>query len=139
MWSPSPQVAQAASCGARPAASSSFSRKASWRAGVAFAGFASSSARYVHSRLKTSGCGSPESKIRPTASHARAAPSSASAFVRSRAYGATVCALVTVSRSLRPSCRPSSIRKKGSRRPPKRLLERRTPLAIAPIRPRIGV
>ena len=33
----------------------------------------------------------------------------------------------------------SDVRKKGSRRPPKRLRERRTPLAIAPTRPRWGV
>ncbi len=76
----SPQAAQAASCGARPAASSSFSRNASWLATVAWARpSASSSASSWHSRLKTSGCGSPSSNRRVTASQARLALSSAAA------------------------------------------------------------
>ena len=50
-----------------------------------------------------------------------------------------VSALVTVSSSLRPSYSTICRRKYGSRRPPKRLLARRTPLAIAAMRPRWGV
>ena len=51
---------------------------------------------------------------------------------RRRGWPATVSAAVTVSRSLRPSWSTRLSRKKGSRRPPKRLRARRTPLAIAP-------
>ena len=80
-WSCAPHAAQAASCGANPAASSSLRRNASWFVRVARAGSASSSASSLQSRLKTSGCGSSVSNRRETASHARAAASSAAASV----------------------------------------------------------
>ena len=53
----SPHPAHAASCGAKPAASSSLSRKASAFARVARAGCASSSASWLESRWKTPRCG----------------------------------------------------------------------------------
>ena len=50
-WSPSPHDAQAASCGANPAASSSLSRKASALARVARAASASSSASWLREQV----------------------------------------------------------------------------------------
>ena len=106
-----------------------------YAAGPLRAGSSSSTERKVHSRLKTSGCGSPVSKSRETASQPRAAAEIASASSRRRANGLTVSAPVTVSRSLRPSWRSIRSRKNGSSRPPKRLRERLEPLAIALRRP----
>ena len=105
----SPHDAHDPSCGARPAASSSFSRNASAPARAAASGApapasgrarraacSSSSASLRHSRLNTPGCGSEVSNSRPTASHARAAASSARASSRRRRWPSTVCAPVTV-------------------------------------------
>ncbi len=129
--SSSPQLAHEPSWGASPAASSSFRRNASALARVAPAGFSSSSESFLHSRLNTPGWGSEVSNSLPTASHARAAASSARASSRRREYPSTVCAPVTVISSPRPSCSSMRKRKNGSNLPPKRLLARRTPLAIA--------
>ena len=102
--------AHAPSCGARPAASSSFRRNASAPARPLAQrsrrppACSSSSDSWRHSRLNTPGCGSAVSNSRPTASHARAAASSARASPRRRAWPSTVCAPVTVSSSPRPSC-----------------------------------
>ena len=54
-------------------------------------------------------------------------------------YGTEISALVTVSRSERPSWSTSWRWKNGSSRPPKRDRVLRTPFAIAEIRPRPGV
>ena len=91
-WSCAPHDAHAASCGAKPAASSSFRRNASWFVRVARAGSASRSASSLHSRLKTSGCGSSVSKSRETASQARAAASSACAVGPQARVAVTVSA-----------------------------------------------
>jgi DNA repair protein RecO (recombination protein O) len=85
-----PQLAACASCGEREHL-------------VGFSGAASSSASSFASRLYTPACGSPSSKMRATASHARAAPSSAPACSRSRGCAAIVSTDVTVRRSPRPS------------------------------------
>src|SRR5450759_3342401 len=78
--------------------------RASALARVAPAGFSSSSNSLRQSRLNTPGCGSEVSNRRPTASHARAAASSARASPRKLGWPWTVCAPVTVSSSPRPSC-----------------------------------
>src|ERR1700722_1418720 len=135
----SPQQAHAPSCGAIPAATSSFRRKASEFARVASSGLSSSNDSLRQSRLNTPGCGSEVSNRRPTASQARAAASSAPASPRRLEWPLTVCAPVTVNSSPRPSCSSICRRKNGSTRPPKRLRAPRTPFAIALTRPRPGV
>ena len=129
----SPQDAQAESWGASPAASRSFSRKASWLARVARPASASSRASSWQSRLKTlgvrvAGLEQPRAPRRTRGAAASSAgPSLAQAGEarrRSPRRDRQQVAAALVQHAGRR-------RKNGSRRPPKRLRVRRTPLAIA--------
>ena len=123
----------AAAPGPRRAAASG-GRRAGWRARRA-PGSASSSASSLQSRLKTPGAARrcrTAARPRRTRAPRRRARRRARAGAGARRPSRPP---VTVSRSLRPSCRTRLRRKNGSSRPPKRLRARRTPLAIAPTLP----
>ena len=138
--SASPQRAQEASSGAKPAARASLRRKESAVSRPAARGCGRvveqrqvAAEQVVGGRVGLGRVEQAQHRVAGAGAGGRA-PGRRSAAAGSRRPSAT---LVTVSSSPRPSCRIRSRRKNGSRRPPKRDFGLRAPLAIAPIRPRV--